>query len=101
MTSRIDLRPAIGKSSAVVALLATFSPVAGLFLEITIAWRYATSSAVDAYRAAYLLINFGNLLATQYNVSNIRNQFRRVRVARNETVAMIYFYHITILGMKA
>jgi peptidoglycan biosynthesis protein MviN/MurJ (putative lipid II flippase) len=64
MTSRIDLRPAIGKSSAVVAVLATISPAAGLLLEIIIAWRYGASSAVDAYRATYLLINFGNLFAT-------------------------------------
>jgi putative peptidoglycan lipid II flippase len=58
------VRPAIGRSSAVVALLATLSPGAGLLLEIIIAWRYGSSPAVDAYRAAYILINFGNLLAS-------------------------------------
>ncbi len=47
------------------------SPLAGVVLEMVLAWRYGGSGTVDAYRTAYLLIGFGNQLFIAYLLPHI------------------------------
>ena len=47
-------------SAAVFALWSIASPMAGVFGEITLAWRFGASDLMDAYRSISLLLNFGS-----------------------------------------
>lgn len=52
----------VANAAALVTVLSVLSPTAGLFLEISLAWKFGASGAVDAFRTAYLLIGFGSQL---------------------------------------
>lgn len=50
------------RATTALSALALASPVAGLAFEVTLAWRFGTSPAVDAFRVAALLLTFGQQL---------------------------------------
>ena len=54
-------RTVLAETTGLIAL-SILSPVAGLAVEIAMAWRFGTSPVVDAYRVAVLLILFGQQL---------------------------------------
>jgi putative peptidoglycan lipid II flippase len=53
---------ATAKSATVLAALSVLSPLAGLAVEIALAWRFGTSTTVDAFRIVALLLVFGQQL---------------------------------------
>jgi putative peptidoglycan lipid II flippase len=58
------MRPAFQTARAAVALtiLSLLSPVAGMAVEMALAWRYGTSSVADAYRIGSMLLLMGQQL---------------------------------------
>ena len=52
----------IAQFAITLTALATISPIAGLAVEMTLAWRFGTSSTIDALRIASLILVFGNQL---------------------------------------
>jgi len=52
----------IARAAAVLAVLSLLSPLAGMAVEIMLAWRFGASGTVDAFRVASLLLIFGNQL---------------------------------------
>lgn len=52
-------RSGVLKHTAILSALSVLSPVAGLAVELALAWRFGTSPLVDAYRVSYLLLIFG------------------------------------------
>jgi putative peptidoglycan lipid II flippase len=52
----------VANAAALVTVLSVLSPAAGLFLEVSLAWKFGASGPVDAFRTAYLLIGFGSQL---------------------------------------
>jgi peptidoglycan biosynthesis protein MviN/MurJ (putative lipid II flippase) len=58
-TVRAQARPrsVLAETSGLVAL-SVLSPVAGLAVEMALAWRFGTSAVVDAYRVTVLLVVF-------------------------------------------
>ena len=53
-------------AAVLVTALSFLSPVAGLAVEISLAWKYGASGTVDAFRIAYLLIGFGSQIFVGY-----------------------------------
>ncbi|MGB6432237.1 MAG: lipid II flippase MurJ [Candidatus Acidiferrales bacterium] len=58
------MRPAYETARAAIALtiLSLLSPVAGMAVEMALAWRYGTSSIADAYRIGSMLLLMGQQL---------------------------------------
>lgn len=52
----------IAHSATTLTILSILSPVAGLALELTLAWRFGASETVDAYRTASFILMFGSSL---------------------------------------
>ncbi len=53
---------ATARAASTLSALAVLSPLAGMAVEITLAWRFGTSPAVDAFRIGALLLVFGQQL---------------------------------------
>jgi putative peptidoglycan lipid II flippase len=58
------MRPAYETARAAIALtvLSLLSPIAGMAVEMALAWRYGTSSVADAYRIGAMLLLMGQQL---------------------------------------
>ena len=58
------MRPAFETARAAIALtvLSLLSPIAGMAVEMALAWRYGTSSVADAYRIGAMLLLMGQQL---------------------------------------
>jgi putative peptidoglycan lipid II flippase len=58
------MRPAFETARATIALtvLSLLSPIAGMAVEMALAWRYGTSSVADAYRIGSMLLLIGQQL---------------------------------------
>src|SRR5574341_1849864 len=57
------LRPyAVARSAGLISLLALLSPLAGLGVEMALAWRFGAGPEVDAFRIASLLLLFSQQL---------------------------------------
>ena len=50
------------QAATTLTALAVLSPVVGLTVEMTLAWRFGASTTVDAFRIASLILVFGNQL---------------------------------------
>lgn len=61
----------MANAAALVTILSVLSPLAGLFLEISLAWKFGASGTVDAFRTAYLLIGFGTQLFVGFLLPHI------------------------------
>lgn len=59
------------RSAAMLTLLSVLSPVAGLAMEMTLAWRYGASGMVDAFRVAALLGSLGLALFFGYLLPHV------------------------------
>src|SRR3989454_5330676 len=53
---------ATARAAATLSGLAVLSPLAGLAVEIALAWRFGASPTVDAFRIGMLLLVFGQQL---------------------------------------
>jgi putative peptidoglycan lipid II flippase len=62
---------ATAQAATTLTALAILSPVAGLVLEMTLAWRFGASSTVDAFRIATLILVFGNQLFLSHLLPNV------------------------------
>lgn len=47
-------------NAVVLTVLATLSPIAGLAMEVALAWRFGASGMVDSFRIASIVLAFGN-----------------------------------------
>ena len=61
-SSSEDLYP-IARAATTLTILTVLSPVAGLGVEMALAWRFGSSETVDAFRIASLLLLFGSQLS--------------------------------------
>jgi len=52
----------VARSAGLISLLALLSPLAGLLVEMALAWRFGAGPAVDAFRIASLLLLFSQQL---------------------------------------
>ena len=59
------------QSATTLTVLAFLSPVAGLAVEMTLAWHFGASSTIDAFRIASLILVFGNQLFLGLLLPNI------------------------------
>ena len=50
------------QSAMGLAVLSLLSPVAGILVEIAVAWRFGTSAPVDAFRIAVAVVYIGQQL---------------------------------------
>jgi len=50
------------RAATTLTVLAVLSPIVGMAVEMTLAWRFGASGTVDAFRIASLLLIFGNQL---------------------------------------
>src|SRR2546422_5957109 len=53
---------ATARAATTLSGLAVLSPLAGLAVEISLAWRFGASPTVDAFRIGALLLTFGQQL---------------------------------------
>ena len=53
---------AMARAAGTVSILALLSPLAGLLVEMTLAWRFGAGSTMDAFRIASLLLLFSQQL---------------------------------------
>jgi putative peptidoglycan lipid II flippase len=53
---------ATARAATALTVLTVLSPIAGLMVEMTLAWRFGASTAVDAFRIASLILLLGNQL---------------------------------------
>lgn len=67
MTHKSDQPYAIAHSATTLTILSILSPIAGLLVELSLAWRFGASETVDAFRIASLII----LFATQLFFGNL------------------------------
>jgi len=56
---------ATARAAGTVSVLALLSPLAGLAVELALAWRFGASDTVDAFRIGALLLLFGQQLFVQ------------------------------------
>ncbi len=59
------------RAATTLTVLAVLSPIAGMAVEMTLAWRFGASGTVDAFRIASLLLIFGNQLFIGQLLPNI------------------------------
>ncbi len=50
------------RSASLLTVFAVLSPIAGIVLEMVMAWRFGSTGVVDAYRIASLVLVFGSQL---------------------------------------
>lgn len=62
MTQQSGQPYAIAHSATTLTILSILSPIAGLVVELTLAWRFGASETVDAFRIASLIILFASQL---------------------------------------
>jgi putative peptidoglycan lipid II flippase len=62
MTRNTEQPYGIAHSATTLTILSILSPVAGLALELTLAWRFGASEMVDAFRIASFILLFGSSL---------------------------------------
>ncbi len=59
------------RKATTLMILSVLSPIAGLTVEISLAWAYGSSGTVDAFRIASLLILLGNQLFLSQMLPNV------------------------------
>ena len=60
--TQVNNHHSIARSSSILTVFAILSPIAGIVLEMVMAWRFGSTGVVDAYRIASLILAIGSQL---------------------------------------